>query len=36
VAYLAHVFGFAFGFIVGLAVRAFSGPTQYPARPRSP
>jgi membrane associated rhomboid family serine protease len=34
VAYVAHVFGLIFGFLVGLLVRAFSGPTQYPAHPR--
>jgi len=34
VAYLAHVFGFIFGLAVGLLVRAFSGPTEYPAHPR--
>jgi membrane associated rhomboid family serine protease len=34
VAYLAHVLGFLFGFLVGLAVRAFSPPTVYPERPR--
>jgi membrane associated rhomboid family serine protease len=33
VAYLAHVFGFIFGLAVGLLVRAFSGPTEYPAHP---
>jgi membrane associated rhomboid family serine protease len=34
VAYLAHVVGFGFGFLIGLIVRAFSGPTQYPVYPR--
>src|SRR5260370_22611911 len=35
VAYLAHVFGFIFGFAVRLLARAFSGPPAYPAHPRS-
>jgi membrane associated rhomboid family serine protease len=34
VAYVAHVFGFIFGFAVGLIVRAFSPPTVYPVRQR--
>jgi membrane associated rhomboid family serine protease len=34
VAYLAHVFGFLFGVIVGLIVRAASPPAQYPTHPR--
>jgi membrane associated rhomboid family serine protease len=34
VAYQAHLFGFGFGFLVGLVVRAFSGPTEYPVQPR--
>jgi membrane associated rhomboid family serine protease len=34
VAYLAHVFGFLAGAIIGLVVRAASPPTQYPAHPR--
>jgi membrane associated rhomboid family serine protease len=34
VAYLAHVFGFLAGVVIGLVVRAVSPPTQYPAHPR--
>jgi membrane associated rhomboid family serine protease len=34
VAYLAHVFGFLAGVVVGLLVRAASPPPQYPAHPR--
>lgn len=34
VAYLAHVFGFLFGVLVGLVVRAASPPPQYPVHPR--
>jgi membrane associated rhomboid family serine protease len=34
VAYLAHVFGFLAGVVVGLFVRAASPPTQYPVHPR--
>jgi membrane associated rhomboid family serine protease len=34
VAYLAHVFGFLTGVVVGLIVRATSPPTQYPVHPR--
>ena len=34
VAYLAHVFGFLTGVLIGLAVRAGSPPPQYPAHPR--
>ena len=33
VAYVAHVFGFLFGVLVGLVVRAASPPTQYPVHP---
>jgi membrane associated rhomboid family serine protease len=33
VAYLAHVFGFLAGAVIGLAVRAVSPPPQYPVRP---
>ena len=35
VAYLAHVFGFLAGVLVGLVVRAASPPPQYPVHPRS-
>jgi membrane associated rhomboid family serine protease len=34
VAYLAHVFGFLAGVVVGLFVRAASPPPQYPVHPR--
>jgi membrane associated rhomboid family serine protease len=34
VAYLAHVFGFLAGLVIGLIVRAASAPTQYPVHPR--
>jgi membrane associated rhomboid family serine protease len=34
VAYLAHVFGFLFGAVIGLFVRAASPPPQYPVHPR--
>jgi membrane associated rhomboid family serine protease len=34
VAYLAHVFGFVTGLVVGLLVRAASPPPQYPVHPR--
>ena len=34
VAYLAHVFGFLTGVVVGLIVRATSPPPQYPVHPR--
>ena len=34
VAYLAHVFGFLAGVVVGLIVRAASPPPQYPVHPR--
>ncbi len=34
VAYLAHVFGFLAGALIGLAIRAVSPPPQYPAHPR--
>src|SRR6185437_8652615 len=34
VAYLAHVFGFLAGLVIGLMVRAASAPTQYPVHPR--
>jgi len=34
VAYLAHIFGFLAGLIVGLLVRAASPPPQYPVHPR--
>jgi membrane associated rhomboid family serine protease len=34
VAYLAHVFGFLAGVVIGLIVRATSPPTQYPVQPR--
>ena len=34
VAYVAHVFGFLAGVVVGLFVRAASPPTQYPVHPR--
>jgi membrane associated rhomboid family serine protease len=34
VAYLAHVFGFLAGAVIGLFVRAASPPPQYPVRPR--
>jgi len=34
VAYLAHVFGFIAGFVVGLLVRAASPPPRYPVHPR--
>jgi membrane associated rhomboid family serine protease len=34
VAYLAHIFGFLAGAIIGLLVRAASPPTQYPVHPR--
>jgi membrane associated rhomboid family serine protease len=34
VAYLAHVFGFLAGAVIGLAVRAASPPPQYPVHPR--
>jgi membrane associated rhomboid family serine protease len=34
VAYLAHVFGFAAGAIIGLLVRAASPPPEYPVHPR--
>ena len=34
VAYLAHVFGFLAGVVVGLIVRATSPPPQYPVHPR--
>ena len=34
VAYLAHVFGFVAGLVVGLLVRAASPPVQYPVNPR--
>ncbi len=34
VAYLAHVFGFLAGVIIGLLVRAASPPPQYPVHPR--
>lgn len=34
VAYLAHVFGFVAGALIGLAVRAASPPPVYPAHPR--
>jgi membrane associated rhomboid family serine protease len=34
VAYLAHIFGFGFGVVVGLFVRAASPPPQYPVHPR--
>ena len=34
VAYLAHVFGFVAGVVVGLLVRAASPPPRYPVRPR--
>jgi membrane associated rhomboid family serine protease len=33
VAYLAHIFGFLAGAVIGLIVRAASPPTQYPAPP---
>jgi membrane associated rhomboid family serine protease len=35
VAYLAHVFGFLAGAVIGLIVRAASPPPRYPAHPRS-
>jgi membrane associated rhomboid family serine protease len=35
VAYLAHVFGFLAGLVIGLIVRTASAPTQYPVHPRS-
>jgi membrane associated rhomboid family serine protease len=35
VAYLAHVFGFLAGVVVGLLVRAGSPPPQYPVHPRN-
>jgi membrane associated rhomboid family serine protease len=35
VAYLAHVFGFLAGAVIGLAVRAVSPPVRYPVRPGS-
>jgi membrane associated rhomboid family serine protease len=34
VAYLAHVFGFLAGVLIGLVVRAASPPPQYPVHPR--
>jgi membrane associated rhomboid family serine protease len=34
VAYLAHVFGFVAGFVIGLLVRAGSPPPRYPVHPR--
>jgi membrane associated rhomboid family serine protease len=34
VAYLAHVFGFLTGVVVGLIMRAASPPPQYPVHPR--
>lgn len=34
VAYLAHVFGFLTGVVIGLLVRAGSGPPTYPVHPR--
>jgi len=34
VAYLAHVFGFLAGAVIGLIVRAASPPPRYPAHPR--
>ncbi|MBV9450933.1 MAG: rhomboid family intramembrane serine protease [Streptosporangiaceae bacterium] len=34
VAYLAHIFGFGFGVVVGLFVRAASPPPRYPVHPR--
>jgi membrane associated rhomboid family serine protease len=34
VAYLAHIFGFLTGVVIGLFVRAASPPTQYPVHPR--
>jgi membrane associated rhomboid family serine protease len=34
VAYAAHVFGFGFGVVAGLLVRAASQPPSFPARPR--
>jgi len=34
VAYLAHLFGFLAGLVIGLLVRAASPPTSYPAPPR--
>ena len=34
VAYLAHVFGFLAGFVIGLLVRAGSPPPQYPVHPK--
>ena len=35
VAYVAHVFGFIAGAIIGLIVRAASPPPQYPVHPRN-
>jgi membrane associated rhomboid family serine protease len=35
VAYMAHVFGFLAGLVVGLLVRAASPPPQYPVHPRN-
>jgi membrane associated rhomboid family serine protease len=34
VAYLAHIFGFLAGFVIGLMVRANSPPPRYPVHPR--
>ena len=34
VAYVAHVFGFLAGLVVGLLVRAASPPVRYPVNPR--
>ena len=34
VAYLAHVFGFIAGAVIGLVVRASSPPPVYPVHPR--
>ena len=34
VAYLAHIFGFLAGLVIGLLVRAASPPTSYPVHPR--